>query len=271
MLWQRVIAALVLAPLAIAGVLLLDSRWLGAGLALIMLMALWEWLRMIIPDKLLLRYLALLAYALAVLALWWVDSQQLLLVMVWIGGLWWLLALLWLANYQFASKAGPGPQLLKFVAGGLMVIPAWSAAVLLHGTERGPQWLLYALFVIWAADIFAYFCGRQWGRAKLAPTISPGKTRAGAWGALAGGALIALVGSLIFSLSIYQGALLLLVSMVTVAFSIAGDLFESMIKRHSRIKDSGGLIPGHGGVLDRIDSVCAGLPIFLVCSSVLGL
>ena len=160
------------------------------------------------------------------------------------------------------------------LAGYLLLVPSWAAVV--HLQDAGALgldgfWaLLFVLLWVWAADTGAYFAGRAFGRHKLAPSVSPGKTIEG----LVGGAALAL---LVAALVAWKGpvsadiAPLLLVALVTVIASVLGDLFESMIKRQSGIKDSGTILPGHGGMLDRIDSVTAALPVAVAMLSLTGL
>jgi phosphatidate cytidylyltransferase len=153
-----------------------------------------------------------------------------------------------------------------------MVVPAWVAAWLIHREpSAGPLWTLFVLMLIWVADVSAYFAGRRFGQHKLAPRISPGKTREGVYGALVGTALFAGVAGWLIEPVPVGHALLIVLATVTVLFSIVGDLFESLIKRQSNLKDSGSLLPGHGGMLDRIDSVLAALPIFVCGRYLIGL
>jgi phosphatidate cytidylyltransferase len=132
---------------------------------------------------------------------------------------------------------------------------------------RGAQWLLFALCLVWAADIGAYFAGRSFGRVRLAPLVSPGKTWEGVLGGLLLAALVALWGSRWFAVPVLPFVALCL---VVVAFSIVGDLTESLLKRFAGLKDSGTLFPGHGGVMDRIDSLTSALPVLLLGLVVLG-
>ena len=148
----------------------------------------------------------------------------------------------------------------------LVLIPAWLALVRLHA--QGPALMLFLLLLVVAADIGAYFAGRHFGRNKLAPRVSPGKTWEGVMGGVVGAAVVALVGVSIFHVS---AAPFIGLSLVTVLASVVGDLTESLFKRHAGVKDSGSLLPGHGGVLDRVDSVTAAAPIFLVGLERLGL
>jgi phosphatidate cytidylyltransferase len=179
------------------------------------------------------------------------------------AGAWWLATavLLLLGRPDVRPRTARQPGLL--VLGGLLLLACWAALVSLHqGGEQGPARLLFLLVLIWVADSAAYFTGRQWGRAKLAPAISPGKTRAGLYGALAGAALCGLV---LHRLGLVPGAGwvgLVALCLVSTLISVAGDLWESLLKRRHGVKDSGSLLPGHGGVLDRIDSLIAAGPVF---------
>jgi phosphatidate cytidylyltransferase len=175
---------------------------------------------------------------------------------------WWLIALILVALYPRASQTWGQSVWMRGAMGLLVLIPCWRAINVIHGAEDGPYKLLFLFVLIWGADTFAYFAGRQWGKHKLAPNVSPGKTVQGLCGALFGTTVIT-VGALVL-LGIPQQFWLcgMVLSMVTVLFSVLGDLFESMLKRNVGLKDSGQLLPGHGGILDRIDSLTAAAPIF---------
>ena len=176
---------------------------------------------------------------------------------------WWILAALWLRRVDLARQTNRAVTLMKLGIGLLLAVPAWAAAGLLHGDgEFGPRWLLYALVLVWAADTFAYFVGSRIGGRKLAPRISPNKTLEGVAGGVGLAMVVGVIGALLIGARLGQLPAVALVAAFTVLFSVAGDLFESLLKRHVGAKDSGTLIPGHGGVLDRIDSVLAALPVF---------
>ena len=174
---------------------------------------------------------------------------------------WWLVMLVWIARYPVGFDAQHPPSWVKAGAG-LLVVPGTSSAiVLLHGRTDGALTLLFALALVWAADVGAYFAGRAFGRHKLAPAVSPGKT----WEGVAGGLALAMVvaaiaGTWLFGLSGNRWAPFLLLCGLIVLVSIVGDLGESLLKRQAGAKDSGTLLPGHGGMLDRIDSLLAALP-----------
>ena len=269
---ERVLTAAALAPLAILMVLWLDSTAFALGLALIFGFGLSEWARLIGLHDTRSRLALLAANAIVVVALWQWRSQTLFHVVILIGVAWWLLAALWLGNFSFAAQPGWRNLGLKVVAGSLIVIPAWVAAIELHDIPTlGPWWMLFVVVLVWCADIGAFFSGRRFGNTKLAPQISPGKTRAGAYGALAGCAVYALAAGIAIGQAGQPLLLLVLLSLLAVVASIVGDLFESLIKRHSNCKDSGAVFPGHGGVFDRLDSLFAALPVFVAGKLLLGL
>ena len=148
---------------------------------------------------------------------------------------------------------------------GVLVIPAAVLAMnAIHVRDNGPEWLLYGLMLVWVADIGAYFSGRRFGRHKLAPAISPGKTVEGLYGAVAAVSVYTLLAAFYFGLDTRGTIYLLVMAVVLTLVSVAGDLFESVLKRERGVKDSGVLLPGHGGALDRIDSVLAAMPVFML-------
>ena len=177
------------------------------------------------------------------------DNTRLLLLAALV---WWLSALLW--TFAFPT---PIPLLLRWVCGALVLVPLYAALVLLYHTD--PWLLAFALLLVWAADIGAYFAGRQFGRVKLAPAISPGKT----WEGVIGGLILVVLLTLARSVWVETDLMVFVPFCLGVAgVSIVGDLTVSMFKRTSGVKDSGTLFPGHGGMLDRIDSLAAAAPLF---------
>lgn len=274
---QRVVTAAVLTPIAIAIVLLLPTHWLAGVVAVVMLLALWELSRMVGVEHTIGRVAYLAGNAAIMAWLAWFGLPGLGLVVVLLGVMFWLLACLWLLRFEFASGRGVGPRLVKLLAGSLAVIPAWVALGILHAGNPGepalvgPGWALLVLAMIWAADTGAYFTGMRFGRRKLAPRVSPNKTWEGFWGGMGLSVIVGLVVAPFLGVGIAQlPAMALLAAAVCVA-AVIGDLFESLIKRHSGCKDSGTLIPGHGGVYDRIDSLLAALPVAVLAKAVLGL
>jgi phosphatidate cytidylyltransferase len=269
---DRVVTALVLAPVAIAGVLWLPTPTFALALGGVFVFGLTEWARLAGLRSSWSRTLLLVGSGAAMYAIWQWRSSDLLRYVVLLGAAWWPLAALWLRHTGFGAADRRRNHGIKAIAGALCVVPAWAGAVMLHGLpDRGPWWVMFVLVLVWCADIAAFFVGRRYGRTKLAPTISPGKTRAGVWGALAGSALFAVAGGIALGKASAALALLVALAIVTVLFSIVGDLFESLIKRHSNAKDSGAILPGHGGVFDRFDSLFAAMPVFVTGKLALGL
>ncbi|MDQ2702750.1 MAG: phosphatidate cytidylyltransferase [Pseudomonadota bacterium] len=273
----RVIAALILAPVAVAAILLLPTPWMVALAALVFLVGLWEWFRLADIDDTLARTALLVVNMALMVAIVWGSrtssgfSYVLLQLMTVLGVIWWLLAMLWLKHFDFGSDHAGYARAYKLAAGTLAIVPAWCALGVLHGGDpNGHRWLLVALASVWAADTGAYFAGRRYGKRKLAPRISPNKTVEGAIGGLAAALLAALVLAPFAGASLGQLALVAVVTLFAAAFSVVGDLFESLLKRHVGAKDSGDLIPGHGGILDRIDGVVAALPVFALGKAWLG-
>jgi phosphatidate cytidylyltransferase len=176
---------------------------------------------------------------------------------------WWCIALVWVA---FA------PQRVSTwsaaLSGVLALVPAWLALVLLRvRLADGAQWVLFALLLVWLADIGAFFCGRRFGRVLLAPRVSPAKTWEGVLGGVLLSAVCALAGAAWFHLPLLP---FLLLCLAAVGFSVVGDLTESLLKRYAGVKDSGTVFPGHGGVMDRIDSITAAAPVLFVGLMLLG-
>ena len=266
---QRVITALVLAPVVIAGILFLPTAALMALVAAALLAGLWEWTRLIGFSSPVGRALILLGHAAAMA---WLARFGWSALFPWValaGTLWWLCALAWLRCPALAKAATSANRLLKLLIGTLLVVPTWCAFALLHAD--GAIWALYAILLVWAADTFAFFAGRRFGGRKLAPSISPGKTWAGFWGGLFGVLVLALAMAPLLGVTLGDLHLLLAISLIAGLASVLGDLFESVIKRQAGAKDSGNLLPGHGGALDRIDSLLAALPVLAILKAWFGL
>ncbi|MGN6790659.1 MAG: phosphatidate cytidylyltransferase [Rhodanobacteraceae bacterium] len=270
MLKQRVITALILAPLIVALIFLTNASVFAALLGLIFLLGMWEWTRMAGVHGYPLRVASLLGYAILFALLWQVCKTSWWWLPVLAGLAWWLQALYWLAHHRFGAGRTPAHAALKLVAGAFVVVPAWCAVVVMHGdmaepnTGRGHWWVLFFACIVMAADIGAFSAGRRWGHTKLAPLISPGKTREGVYGALVCSGIVGLIGGALLKVPADRLPAIVVLALVTVLFSIVGDLFESLVKRHAGVKDSGALFPGHGGVFDRMDSIVAALPIFVL-------
>lgn len=259
----RILTALVLAPAAIALILFVPTGLFAAVTAATFLYAIWEWTRLLGLRVAGTRAAVVALHAAAMLALWFVHGGTAWWAIIIAGVLWWPFAALWLRHFSFAVAPTRENTALKLAVGFLIVVPAWCGLLQVHaGADRGPWWTLFGLMLVWVADSGAYLAGSRWGTTKLAPRISPGKTWAGVYGALAASALVGVLGAWLLGLRGPALAGIFVLAMLTVLASIVGDLFESLIKRHANLKDSGDLFPGHGGMFDRLDSVFAALPVW---------
>jgi len=260
MLKTRVITAVV--ALLILGVVLfvIPPRATELVVGLVILGGAWEWSAFVGLTAGPLRglYVALIASLCAVPYILMPHSSEFILQ---IACGWWLAAFIWTFIYPTAI-----PVAFRWIAGALVLVPAFAALILLF--RSGAEFLLFALLIVWAADAGAYFAGKQFGRVKLAPAISPGKTWEGVIGGLL---LVALLAGAAAYWADVRIAVLLPFCLAVAVVSIIGDLTVSMFKRTAGIKDSGSLFPGHGGILDRIDSVSAAGPLFVLGLSWLGL
>lgn len=262
MLRERVITALILAALVIGAIFWLPSSVTAVVITLLVLAGAWEWsafpgFKHVIAR---LAYVAIIAACMAFVWTQGIDSpraDQLLPAAL----IWWIVAFVWVI--AMPSHVNRGSAAL---AGILVLVPAWLALLRLH--QQAPYWLLFLLLLVVAADVGAYFAGRRFGKHKLAPKVSPGKTWEGVGGGVVAAAIMAAIGTAVFSVDVVAFAA---VCGVVVLASVVGDLTESLFKRHAGLKDSGTLLPGHGGVLDRVDSVTAAAPIFLFGMERLGL
>jgi len=259
---RRTLTAFLLGPLVIAAVLWLPTPGFALFFTLVVLVSAWEWCGLAGIDSRPSRvgYLALVAFAMGCLWLW--PGLQLwsfgLSVLWWAGQTWRLLRI-----QEVDVASGPEPGLL--LVGLLVLVIPWAALIHLHAVPGiGPGLVLFLMILIWTADSLAYFVGRRWGRAKLAPAVSPGKTRAGVYGALAGAAVCGLAFAWIRSLGLGPTLLIVAICGLTAMISVVGDLYESLLKRRRGLKDSSQLLPGHGGLLDRIDSLTAAAPLFVL-------
>ncbi|MDQ0666084.1 phosphatidate cytidylyltransferase [Pseudomonas sp. W2I6] len=261
MLKQRIITALILLPIALCGFFLLEGANFALFIGLVVTLGAWEWARLAgfaaqLPRVVYAAVVALLMF------LMHVQPE----VLPWVLGasvLWWALATYLVLTYPGTSSHWSSVA-CKLVIGLLILLPAWQGLVYIKHMQLG-NWLIMAVMVlVWGADIGAYFSGRAFGKRKLAPAVSPGKSWEGVYGGLALTLVITVVVGVVRDWTVKEMLLGLVGAAVVVFISVVGDLTESMFKRQAGIKDSSNLLPGHGGVLDRIDSLTAAIPIFAV-------
>lgn len=257
MLKQRIITALVLAPLALTGVFLLPLTGFGYFIAVIIMLAAWEWANLSGFEQTPVR----LAYTATVGILCGLSIFLPPFLILGVAAVWWLVALVLVKQYPVSGRLLQSKP-LRLVMGLLTLVPAWFALYELKQMSDS-AWLIVSLLVmVWSADCGAYFAGKRFGKVKLIERVSPKKTLEGVVGGVLFAMLVSSLVALLPGVSFFQGTSLLLLTILTVLVSVLGDLWESVLKRERGLKDSGNLLPGHGGVLDRIDSLTAAIPVF---------
>lgn len=279
MLIQRLLAAIVLIPLVVICLFFLPLYGFMIAMVVIFALAAWEWAQFLhiksVKNKLLFAigctcFVVAIYFLFLFLSINTIDTDAIFKTILLLSIVWWLVALLLVVTYPHSVRFWQN-RLTKLLFACCTLIPFIFGMIALRGayyyTDNfyGAFLLLYVLVLVWATDSGAYFAGRAFGKHKLAPRVSPGKTVEG----LIGGVVLALLISVIVYMSGYFAisfSNLMLSSICAILVSVLGDLTESMFKREANIKDSGHLIPGHGGILDRIDSLTAAIPVFAAVS-----
>lgn len=274
MLKYRLITALILIPVVIGALFLLPPVGFAIVTLVVCMLAAWEWGQLAgFASRSQRIWLAILCGFLLVLMLLSLSAYQhsahlpQVSVPLWLSMGWWIAALMLVLTYPRSAVFWRDSRLLRIIFGILTIVPFFWGMVALrqYGYEQnhniGAWWLLYVMLLVWGADSGAYMFGKLFGKHKLAPKVSPGKTWEGLIGGLLTSALISWLFGRYAPLDIIPEKLLIC-SVVAALASVLGDLTESMFKREAGIKDSGHLIPGHGGILDRIDSLTAAVPVF---------
>jgi len=263
---QRVLTAIILVPLVIGGIFALTTLQFSIILALFVVLGAWEWTRLVNLDSLPQRFSYLFVFLLLLIACSYLKIfDGFLFALLIISVIWWLTKIRFLISFRESQcqLAREGWRWGNLGQGFLLLVPAWLALVVIHSQPLHGSWLLlYLMLLIWVADSGAYFSGRKWGRKKLALHVSPGKTWEGLYGAMTLCLLFSVLAAFGFDFGWSAGVFFVVLSMVTVVFSVLGDLLESAYKRRAGVKDSGAILPGHGGILDRIDSMTAAAPVF---------
>lgn len=260
MLKQRIITAVALGTGIFSAVLFLPNHWLAFIFALVTLFAAWEWAGLIsLPGPLWKVMYAALMVVMLVAA--WVRPDYANTVFL-VAALWWIGVVIMLAVYESSWLHTGWLQWLLGLSGFVVLGPAWLSLVFLH--KHYPALLVFLLILVCVSDISAYFAGRRFGKNKLAPSLSPGKSREGLWSALAASLVFAIPGMYVLGLDKAVWLYFVCLCLITVLIALVGDLYESLLKRRAGVKDSGTILPGHGGVLDRIDSLTAAAPSFML-------
>ena len=262
MLKQRVLTAIILASVIICAVIFLPTKILALVLAAIICVGAWEWTSCAgfgaVGQKI--TYVSVI-FSCLMACLLLLEKPWIILIIA-CGLVWWLLATYLVIYYQTNMTINLASNSLKAIIGGIILIPSWLSLILIHAKTSGTSLILFLFFLIWLADSAAYFSGKKFGNKKLASNVSPGKSWEGVYGALLLSLLFGVAYAFYADMQLIAAILFITLTFFTVSFSILGDLVESMFKRMAGIKDSGQLLPGHGGVLDRIDSLTSAAPVF---------
>ncbi len=263
MLKQRIITAAILITIVVAVIFLLDTVWFSALFALFVAIGAWEWAGLCKVSKKY-QYVYSLITVLILVGLYSASNSGIYNSLILSGVVYWLVAIVLVSSYQKQRNLLPKSPQVLLVVGLLLLIPMWVSLTVLksfHG--NGATLIMLLMLLIWGADTAAYFVGKKWGKRRLASRVSPGKTWEGSIGGVVAGIAIALTYVNVSDGITSHGIALIGLSFLTVSISIIGDLMESMVKREADIKDSGSILPGHGGVMDRIDSLTAAAPVFV--------
>jgi phosphatidate cytidylyltransferase len=278
LLKQRILTALLLIPVALYAVFLLPLWGFSLFIQAVIMLGAWEWSPLMGVTKKSVR----IAYTVAVGAIigglsllvpyqhLWTDGSldPLIYYTILVGGIWWVCALALIVNYPSSRRLWSRTRSIVGLFGLLIFVPTWAALVTVRSINIDVQpyfggWVvLFILLLVWAADVGAYFAGVRYGRNKMMPAVSPGKTMEGLCGGISLAFVVMMVVSHWTKIPADQFTGYYLTGLFTVVASVFGDLNESMFKRAAGVKDSGSILPGHGGILDRIDSLTAAVPIF---------
>ena len=262
MLKDRVITAAVLIPLVIAFIFFVETIWFSALFAVVVAIGGWEWAGLSkLDDKM--KYFYVTVTLLLLSAIYFLDNHLIFNSLILLGLIYWFFAVVLVVSYQNKRNLLPKNVSILLIIGFLLLIPMWTSLVVLKSNaEQGPMLIMLLMLLIWGADTAAYFGGKKWGKKKLANHVSPGKTWEGTITGISASIVIALCYVIVSNQNLEDGLLFVGLSILTVIGSVFGDLMESIVKREAGQKDSGNILPGHGGVMDRIDSLTAASPIY---------
>ncbi len=266
MLKKRILTATILIALFVFLLFKLNPQLFCLLTSLVVIGCGWEWSQFLGFKTFLPRLGYCLIFIIMMFLAFWLPLVNVLYVAV----ACWIIMLFFVIFYPKGSFFWGKNKGLLGVMGLIVIIPAWLAINLIRNAENGILILLFLFILIWSADSFAYFAGKKWGKHKLIPAVSPGKSWEGLIGAIIGAGFVILLTLVVTKVEFATWPLAFLIGWVTVLFSIVGDLVESMCKRNVGLKDSSQILPGHGGLLDRLDSLMAAAPVFALGAYWLG-
>lgn len=257
MLKHRLLTAAVLIPLVLLSIFYLPPSAFVTVAGIIFLLAAWEWTALIGFTTRQQRVPYLIGLVVAGVILLWVPTGIVLGAAV----VTWIALLYFVIRYTVFAKLWHELPSLRAGLGIWLLASSWYGLAIIHTQPHGGYYLLCLLLFVWGADTGAYFAGKRWGNRRLAPAISPKKSVEGLIGGVVASVIAAAIAGLFLS-SWHDYFLLIVIAIITSLVAVLGDLAESMVKRQANVKDSGSLLPGHGGLLDRIDSLLSTAPVF---------
>ena len=264
MLKYRLLTAFLMGPLILWAIYAMPENFFALFSFILVSIGAWEWGAFAGWIKPLQRGLFFTVNILLFVTVLLLQNTQLNLAVISASLLWWLICIPLLLFFPFKKTNLLQTQAVKSVVGIVLLLGTLVSMVMIRNNpEYGSEFVLYLILIIWFADSGAYFAGRALGKNKLIPNVSPGKTWEGVVGAIVVSLIVAVVSLELLNIPSSHSIWFITITFITVVYSIVGDLSESMFKRMANLKDSGSLLPGHGGMLDRIDSLMSGLPVFL--------
>lgn len=287
MLKHRIITALVLAPATIASIFYLPLPYFSALMLAVMAIGAWEWGPLMGFANKRRRIAFVIVTSILIATLWhyfplaelWRSSSGLqtpIIYILWLAVAWWFLSAALTFLYPRYSTFWSSHRSIRGVFGWLTLVPTWLAFMVIRSSDydvepyHGAQLIMFLFLMVWSADIGAYFVGKAFGKNKLMPNVSPGKTMEGFIGGVIVACILVGVAGAVMNWQSEQFFLVIPITILITTVSVLGDLNESMFKRQAGIKDSGSILPGHGGILDRIDSLTATAPIYALCYALIG-
>lgn len=262
MLKKRILTALVLLPIVIAMIVYVTPLAFSLLSLLLIGMGVWEWTALIKLTSNLYRATYTILIIVACIVSSFLAEKWIFIV----GTLWWCFAFYLIGQYCEDRLRWEARPMLRKLAGYFVFVPCWFGLNWLRNHYQTSDYLFVLLALVWGMDTGAYFAGKTWGKNKLLPKVSPGKTTEGFLGGLVMSGFVAVISAaLLFKFNVLQLVFWVLFCLVTATLSVGGDLFESMVKRLANVKDSSHILPGHGGIMDRIDSLLAATPFFVLC------
>lgn len=265
MLGKRLVTAVILIPLVILALFYLSDTYFSMVVGIVCSLVALELADLIRLQLVWQKLLYVVVLWLFFAVVHWLPAM----IFLWVAVFFWILALGYVCRYPNVGQRMRQSIAMRAIYGAMIIVPCWQALFILH--HLSAYNVLFLLLIVWASDTGAYFAGRYFGHYKLAPNVSPNKTVEGLLGGVVAAVVVALIFTMFMHIDLVSWLSWLGLAVITALFAVIGDLFESMLKRIANVKDSGRLLPGHGGVFDRVDGILAAAPVFAIGTVIIGL